>query len=206
MKINSTPTAVKLAPPGAGLPKPELFVARLIFGWFRKTHSRSAITALFEEEQARVVELTESCSVNNGGMRILIKRLPGLEDSSRNWSVFMTLDHLRIVNEAVRQTMLELAAGRVPDRVASTAHVKPSPTADASTLARFSNECSAFLDSAASISDMRSEALYPHPWFGPLDAAGWHAMAAFHMRLHRKQIAAILNGMPAVTASRQSAS
>jgi hypothetical protein len=33
-----------------------------------------------------------------------------------------------------------------------------------------------------------------HPWFGPFTADQWHFMAAFHMRLHRGQIKAILRG------------
>ena len=37
------------------------------------------------------------------GRRVLIRRPPGLEDSSRYWSAFMTLEHLRIVHrEMVR--------------------------------------------------------------------------------------------------------
>jgi len=35
----------------------------------------------------------------------------------------------------------------------------------------------------------------PHPWFGPLDAAGWHALAAGHMAIHRVQIERILQGL-----------
>ncbi len=128
-------TAVKLAPPGAGLPKPEWFIARLIFGWFRRARSRGDLAAMFEEERERILLLAGSCDPANGTRRTLIKRLPGLEDSSRDWSVFMTLEHLR------------------------------------------------------------TAARYRHPWFGPLDAAGWHAMAAFHLRLHRKQVEAILAAM-----------
>jgi len=38
-------------------------------------------------------------------------------------------------------------------------------------------------------------AALPHPWFGPLDAAGWHALAAGHMAIHRVQIERILQGL-----------
>ena len=33
-------------------------------------------------------------------------------------------------------------------------------------------------------------------WFGPLDAAGWHALAAGHMGIHRVQIERIVKGFP----------
>ena len=40
---------------------------------------------------------------------------------------------------------------------------------------------------------VRTKLRHAHPWFGPLDAAGWHAMAAMHMGIHRKQIERILS-------------
>ncbi len=194
---NAPTAAVKLAPPGAGLPKPELFFARLLFGWFRRTRSRADVAALFEEEQRRILELAAACDTGKGARRVLIERLPGMEDSSRDWSVFMTLEHLRIVNEVVRESIRSLAAGTVPARVASTAAVKPSPDSGAAAVSTFAEGCDRFRETVAAIPDLRTAARYPHPWFGPLDAAGWHAMAAFHLRLHRKQVEAILAGMNA---------
>ncbi|HCN29134.1 MAG TPA: hypothetical protein DIT64_10345 [Verrucomicrobiales bacterium] len=41
----------------------------------------------------------------------------------------------------------------------------------------------------------RTDARYAHPWFGPLDETAWHALAAFHLRLHRRQIERILEGL-----------
>jgi hypothetical protein len=194
---NTPSAAVKLAPPGAGLPKPELFFARLIFGWFRKSKSRADVTALFEVERELILSLAGSCDAAQGGRRVLIKRLPGLEDSSRDWSVFMTLEHLRIVNEVVGESIRSLAIGEVPARVASTAAVKPSPEADAAVIGAFTAGCERFRQTVAAIPDLRTSVGYAHPWFGPLDAAGWHAMAAFHMRLHRKQVQSILAAMSA---------
>jgi hypothetical protein len=194
MSAADSARSVKLAPPGAGLPKPELFFARLIFGWFRRSRSRAEVTALFDEERRKILQLAGSCDGADGTRRILIKRLPGLEDSSRDWSVFMTLEHLRIVNEAVREGIRSLAEGKVPEREASTAAVKP-PVVDATAIGAFREGCDRFQEVVAPISDLRTAARYRHPWFGPLDAGGWHAMAAFHLRLHRKQVEAILAAM-----------
>jgi hypothetical protein len=195
METGSPTPPVPLAPPGAGLPKPELFVARFIFGWFRRSRSRADLTAMFEEERARILRLARPCDAGMGTRRTLIQRLPGLEDSSRDWSVSMTLEHLRIVNEVVGESILSLSEGIVPERVASTAAVKPSPEVDASAIEAFDRGCDRFQAVVAAISDLRTSARYAHPWFGPLDAAGWHAMATFHMRLHRKQVEAILAAM-----------
>ncbi len=195
METGSSAPSAKLAPPGAGLPKLELFFARLIVAGLQKTKSRAAVTAMFQEELAEILRLTGPISPETGVRRVLIKRLRGMEDSSRDWSVFMTLEHLRIVNEGMRGCILSLAQGKVPPRVASTAAVKPPPDADSSALAAFHEGCASFLESIAAIPDLKTSARYTHPWFGPMDAAGWHATAALHMRLHRKQIVAILAGL-----------
>jgi hypothetical protein len=43
---------------------------------------------------------------------------------------------------------------------------------------------------------LRTKARFAHPWFGPLDAAGWHLMAGMHLSIHRVQIERILQGLP----------
>ena len=43
----------------------------------------------------------------------------------------------------------------------------------------------------------QTAARYRHPWFGPLDAAGWHALAATHMGVHRRQLERILAALDA---------
>ena len=114
MKTETTTDPPQLAAPGAGLPKAELFFARLIFRWFRKTQTRDSVGELFIAERDRILQLAGNCDPDEATRQILIKRLRGLEDSSRNWSVFMTLEHLRIVNDAVSGAIRCLAAGNVP--------------------------------------------------------------------------------------------
>ena len=118
-----------------------------------------------------------------------------MEDSSRYWSVFMTLEHVRIVNLAVANTIKTLGKGEIPERAASTAAVKPDPSADASALKGFQTSCKLVERAAAQIPDLKTSVKYEHPWFGPLDAAGWYFIAGFHMQLHREQIKKIIEGM-----------
>ena len=188
----NSPSTTKLAPPGAGLPWIELIAARMLFAAFRRMHTRGEITALFIEERDRVLGLAASLGPVNAARTVLIKRLRGMEDSSRNWSVYMTLEHLRIVNASVAGVINALAAGKVPPGVASTATVKPAPGIDGQVVESFTAGCEALRQTVAMVPDLRSEKRYPHPWFGPLDAAGWHAMSAFHLRLHRRQIESII--------------
>jgi len=188
-------TAPKLAPPGAGLPRPELLVARLLFALRRRTGTPAAFTAHFLAERQAVGALIAPCDAATGARRVLIQRLRGLEDSSRNWSVWMTLDHLRIVHLAVAEIITALKSETVREGTASTAAVKPSPAADIGIIGPYEASCDALLATVAGAPDLKTRARFAHPWFGPLDAAGWHALAGIHLRIHRVQLERIFGGL-----------
>lgn len=184
-----------LAPPGAGLPKPELFIARLLLALRRWRGNREKFTANFQRQRAAIRGLVQCCGAEKGARRVLIPRLPGLEDSSRHWSVWMTLDHLRMVNQGIARTIGALTFGKTIDRVASTAAVKPSPDASASVVVEYEKSCEAVLAAVERAPNLKTKGRYAHPWFGSLDASGWHALAGSHMALHRGQIERILQGL-----------
>ncbi len=161
--------------------------------WKAKRTTREQSSALFSTERDLILKLVRSSASSLLPRRILIKRLQGLEDSSRYWSVLMTLDHLRIVNTEIAEVIRLLPAGKTPQHAASTAAVKPSESVDDSAMQGFVTACQTLEQTVAATRNLATHTKYPHPWFGPLDAAGWHFMSAFHMRLHRKQIEAILS-------------
>lgn len=185
----------ELEAPGAGLPGLELLAAKALFHWKRSRASRADAVGLFNQERDAVLRLARECEPVRGGQRVLIRRLRGMEDSSRFWSVYMTVEHIRIVNFGCMEAIRSLARGQVPARVATTAAVKPSPAVDEGVIEKFEQGCSLFSKTAEGIADMKTSVRYAHPWFGPLDAAGWHFMAGFHMSLHRKQIETVLAGL-----------
>ena len=187
----------QLAPPGAGLPAPELLIARLLFALKRATGNRKSFTAQFQKERQAIALLVQGLSPHRASPRVLIPRVRGLEDSSRYWSVWMTLDHLRIVHGSIQGVVSALAKGNVPPGEASTATVKPSPNVTDGVVAAYEKSCDDLLHTMDSIPDLKTEASYAHPWFGPLNAAGWHALSAMHIAIHRKQIQSIIAGLGA---------
>ncbi|MBK8038000.1 MAG: DinB family protein [Verrucomicrobiaceae bacterium] len=191
----NSPNAPTLAAPGAGLPAPELWIARGLFALKRRFGSREAFTARFEQERATIRQLLPTCGPARRGEQVLIPRLCGLEDSSRFWSVWMTLEHLRITNTVFATVIQSLVHGQVPTKKASTADVKPRADLTADVEAAYEASCDELLTTVAAISDLKTAAKYAHPWFGPLDAAGWHALTATHMAIHRTQIARIVAGL-----------
>jgi hypothetical protein len=182
--------------PGAGLPGVELAVARLLFRWKRMTGDPAGFRQRFLSERERVGRLVTGCPVKRRGERVLIDRVRGLEDSSRFWSVWMTLDHLRIVHGSVVRIVDSLQAGQVPAGAASTAAVKPSPAVGAEVEAAYEASCDRVLAAMERAGEGRSGVRFDHPWFGPLDARGWCALAGTHLRIHRLQMERILEQPP----------
>jgi uncharacterized damage-inducible protein DinB len=195
MPLSSEP---KLAPPGAGLPLPELLIGRMLFGLRRWTGNRESFDERFKQERTTIRTLLKNVDDASLAQRVLIRRPPGLEDSSRYWSVLMTLDHLRIVHEAFVGIFTALGNGKVPEGKASTAAVKPDPEVTAAVVMEYEASCDALLAAVTALPNLKTSVRFAHPWFGPLDAYGWHALAGGHMGIHRVQIERILAGLTAM--------
>ena len=167
---SSTVASPILAPPGAGLPTAELWIARLLFTVSRWAYRRNSATNTFLREQRQIGTLVTQCTLPSASQRILIPRLRGLEDSSRDWSVWMTLDHLRITNNAFSDIIRNLTQNMVPPGVASTAAVKPSPEVTPSVLQEYNQSCLEFLQVVHENSNLSTERKFAHPWFGAMNA------------------------------------
>lgn len=187
--------APKLAPPGAGLPFPENRIARLLLGFKRITGNPQTFTAKFVLERQVIHGLISNKNDSQLSKRVLIARPPGLEDSSRYWSVWMTLDHLRIVHHAFVGILESLANGQVPEGEASTSAVKPDEHVTGAVVREYEDSCDALLATIGRIRNFKTQATFPHPWFGPMDAHGWLALSGGHMAIHRTQIERILKGL-----------
>jgi hypothetical protein len=173
----------------------ELIIARLILGWQRRRATRQSAAARFGRERDIILNLARGCDPEMGARRVLIPRPRGLEDSSRYWSVFMTLDHLRITNQGAAEVITLLGRGELPARALSIADLKPAPGADATAVGAFERACDHFERCVAAVDNLCRKARYAHPWFGPLNAADWHVATAFHMGLHRRQVETILQAL-----------
>ena len=185
----------KLQPPGNGLPKHELFFARILVGIKLRTTSYERASKIFADEAGRILDLVERLTPTDGERQILIKRLPGLEDSSRYWSIYMTLEHLRIVNSHSIAVITSLINGVKPAITPSTAAVKPQEGIAQSVVQEFRQVCEEFQNSFPESTPVNSQVTLAHPWFGELNARQWHFFAGFHMGLHRKQIEKIIEGL-----------
>jgi hypothetical protein len=105
------------------------------------------------------------------------------------------LDHLRIVHLEMARVIGDLTRNRIPAGTASTANVKPSPQVTADVIPEYENSCDTLLATVAAATSLKTQLRYAHPWFGPMDAQGWHALAAEHLGIHRVQLERICTGL-----------
>lgn len=193
-KITAQPEP-KLDKPGAGLPFFEWAVAKYILlpRLFKNTNKEQALR-FFSTEAEKIIALSMDLDLEKLSQRCLIPRLAGLEDSSRYWSVAMTLDHLIIVSDSMRKLIVGLSTGGSNFKRRGTADVKPNIDVDAVTIrSAFKEMTENFVkDIGATNIDAFPDATHPHPWFGEQNASHWLTIAGAHMRIHRQQVEAIL--------------
>lgn len=195
MRASLPSSPPQLQPPGAGLPWYERLVGGVMLRRRARGATRRQNAARFAQERDQILDLVRSCCAQAAARPVLIARLRGMEDSSRFWSVCMTLEHLRIVNHGTGELIRLLGLGQTPTRRTGTADVKPRPGIGVEVIGAFEAACAHFARCVDEVAELRTAVRWPHPWFGPLDAADWHFFTAFHMKLHHHQIEAILRSL-----------
>ena len=194
------PPDPQLQPPGAGLPWYELAAAKhVVFPLLCRRLDWAAAGRQFRDEGAEVLALWDAFPADRLGERVLIRRIQGIEDSSRHWSVAMTVEHLNIVGTGIRRIIAGLRLGQAPAKAARVEDVKPRgelpPAEVRAAFVRLLADAAAS-DAADPPVPPGTGVLAPHPWFGPIDAHRWHCLLGIHQRIHRKQIEAVRRGLP----------
>jgi hypothetical protein len=190
-----TEAPVQLQPPGAGLPAFELAWLRIFFRVACSMISRNAGLQWFKFESEKILALARRVPEGAGAIPVLINRIVGIEDSSRNWSVYMVLDHLRIVNEGITLIIDDLTHDRPVGQEVRIQDVKPSPKSGPDTIERFVTSVENYEAAVTRLGTLGRNTRHAHPWFGPMTAHDWHCLAAIHSWVHRRQMARIKLGL-----------
>ncbi len=191
--------APRLQAPGQGLPWWEAWLARyVVFPWSCRRLDWAAAARLFQTEGQQVLRLWDEADHDRLRQRVLIARFPGIEDSSRNWSIAETVEHLNIVGDSILQTLDLLERGQTPDEIVRIEDVKPQGRASAEDVRQrfvvLLDRVAAF-EAQATPTPRGAGSRYPHPWFGPLGRFEWHCLLGLHQRIHRRQIERIVQGL-----------
>jgi hypothetical protein len=188
----------RLDPPGAGLGMVEGWLARhIVFPVFCRTTSFEDATAIFEKEGRRIEDLCGLFTPDQFTQRVLVPPLPGIEDSSRNWSAAMLIEHLVTVGDAVSKVLVFLSRGQVPPFAIDIAGVKPRGRHGLGVMPEFRRLLADYpVLVRTDLPRPREGPRFAHPWFGELDIHQWHCLSAMHLRVHRRQLFLIRKGLP----------
>lgn len=119
------------------------------------------------------MSLAKMVSVAQGTVPVLIDRITGIKDSSRYWSVFMVLDHLRIVDEGITLIVTTLTSERLFPQEVRIQDVKPNLASGPETIDRFLQTARGYESTVISLGTLGQTTRHAHPWFGPMTAHDW---------------------------------
>lgn len=182
----------RLDAPGAGLPAVELAWLKIMFRVACRLISKRTGLSWFQHEGNKIIALVRQIPPLRGTIPVLIKRIVGIEDSSRYWSAFMVLDHLRIVDEGITQIVTALTDDRLFGQEVRIQDVKPSPQSGPEAIDRFCDAVANYESTIDQLGMLGRTMLHAHPWFGPMTAHDWHCLAAIHHWVHRRQLERIV--------------
>ncbi len=185
----------KLAKPGAGLPFFELLLTRYwILPRMSSSMSWEEAHQMFLSEGEKILKLIEPISLENMDRKILIPHVKGLEDSSRYWSIAMTLEHLMIIGDLFALIVEDLGRHKEVKSNLTLADVKPRA------LLAAGDAKNTFRDFLPKITkrvmapdlDRDSPNTATHPWFSKINVRKWNWLLGSHQWIHRQQIKEIL--------------
>ena len=162
--------------PGAGLPGFERTVLNGLLRLKCLLTSDSRSLANFQKESEILLAIFDAGDLNDVCEQVLIGRITGIEDSSRNWSLLMVLEHLSMVNSDMLKVIDALNRGIVPKGEVAIDLYKPIADLDLDVVERFKNTTYDFLEIVAAHGKLDSRLTYAHPWFGELNSHQWKCL------------------------------
>ena len=132
-----------------------------------------------------------------GTCRVRVRRFTGIENSSRDWSGAMVLEHLTIVGRQTTELIRELCHGRSSSWVLRTTDVKPEgEITRARSVAGFEDMVGEYVRHVRQAAGgIDSPTRHPHPWFGALRCKQWVAFMTLHHMVHVPHMEAIRAGV-----------
>jgi hypothetical protein len=189
-------TEPKLQPPGAGLPFFEnLFIRYVFLPRMKRKLPWDKADALFGQEMKKTLYLCKDLPKDLLAKRVLIPRIRGIEDSSRYWSIDMTLEHMIIVAKGMADIIETLALEKPFLQEVKTAEVKPKTGEHGDMEKIYAGVMTDIATRMKNIRNRNSKTTHPHPWFGPLNSNDWHVLVVTHQHLHNHQIKQIIAGL-----------
>ncbi len=181
----------KLQKAGKGLPLIEWGLSRFIFLPRTLKHISSAQAVQIHQDCGnKALHIANSLTTKQQTKRILIKRIRGIEDSSRCWSAAMTIDHLLIVGTAMTNIIESLAHQRSVEINIKVEDAKPDPNRlPVQVFIEYQKYLDTYPAKINALTSLDNNAYtHKHPWFWNMTASEWLILNALHNRIHLKQM------------------
>lgn len=196
--MNTRPQTIQLEAPGNGLRPFEAFLNRwVLFPFFVTLMSPQKAVQMLTSTGQDILELAHQTPTSKRSKPVLIQRIPGIEDSSRNWSIDMTLEHLLITSESMAEIAETLGNKRRFHQEVRTEDVKPTGELDTNNIqAQYETFLERYPSRIQNIRHLDNcEFRHLHPWFWQLTAKQWLCLNALHHKIHLRQICEILKSL-----------
>lgn len=186
---------MKLKEPGCGLPPLEKFFiktflvpsVKFLFTW------ESALNC-FNKEAKKIEMLLKNIPQDDLQKRVLIDRIFGIEDNSRDFSINLVLEHLVIVGNGMIELIQTLSNEQAFTQEITIAGVKPYAN-NANTLETFVKLVETYNAFIESLPKKKSLMTKRHPWFVEFNNFEWSVFMFIHTWVHRRQIASICKNL-----------
>lgn len=185
--------------PRGGIPWYQQVVMRLYLGPFVSSRATTqANNRAFKKLTQKILDLAADLPERQHTTQVMVPPQIGLEESSRYWSVSMTLEHLLTVTRGMQAVIEDLSQGIKPEGEVSLARLKPKGERGPGDIY---SEFEEFMRgvpeaSAKALATNNSTVTYAHPWFGEMTAKQWHWLMVAHLAIHYRQLKNIRRGLP----------
>ena len=159
---------------------------RTLFTLTGRERATDQITA----QRNRYQKLLDGISEEDGRRPVQVPAMAGIDEDMRNWSLFMVIEHNRIVNQSITATVRQLVRGKALSGAAAIdpkTGVMPSPAAGTEQVPIFFDSIAEHVETVSGLENLRGSNTSRHPLFGDFDAHKWHCMFSFHLKIHYRQ-------------------
>ena len=166
------------------------FAVRTIFTVTSRDHARKRA----EQYRQAYLDLAESITPEQGRISVEVPPMKGIDEDMRRWSFFQVLEHNTITNRIFTLATKRLAEGKeFPMRkIDPKKDVMPGEDPGEEEAEAFFASIDDHLNRVEKLGSLRGTRISPHPVFGDFDAHKWNCMFTFHLGLHLKQAAYVV--------------
>ncbi len=177
---------------GGGLPQIErLFIKLFLVPCVRLLFTWNIGLFMIKREVNIIKKLIEGIDEEKLQKRVVIKRAFAIEDHSRDYSINMTLEHLRIAGTAVMAVIDTLSKEQEFPKDITIEAVKPKDN-EKDEPKKFFDFMTTYEEYIKNHKKNYSKMRKKHPWFVEFNNFDWSCFMFMHTFIHRRQIEAII--------------